>query len=269
MSLNYLPTAVALSRAWTAERRTGAGPAASLRAHNLALVLRQVGGEPAPSLPGRRRRRDRADPGHRLRPRRRAASPAGCSTEVEPGAPEPAPGGPAVGLALAAAGPGRARPGGQRRLPRRVRASTSPAPCATARSGTATSARPRPSQALADLAGLAAAARDAAAADGLRWPVPRSPCPGWSRRRRRAPARPTWAGATSTCRRAAAGRARGLPVTVDNEANLAALGELHARRRRRTELPLRLRRDRHRRRHRAGRRSCSGARAAGAASSAT
>ena len=103
-----------------------------------------------------------------------------------------------------------------------------------------------------------------------RWPAPRSPCPAWSPPTAWSGSRPTSAGGTCDVRGAAApAELAGLPVTVDNEANLAALGELHAAAGGRPQLPLRLRRDRHRRRHRAGRRAASAAPAAGAARSAT
>ena len=227
----------------------------------------------APGLAGGHRRGHRPHPVHR-RPRLvDALVAAGLVARARAGRP-------AYGRRPAGdrAGPRRraARPGSGSRSTSTTwppASSTSPARYVTARSCSATSA---------------AAGRHTSSPTSPSWSRPRadgsgealapgrrrraSPCPAWSRRRT-VPCGwpPTSAGATSTCWPpcAAAGPAD-LALSVDNEANLAALGELYtggaggAR-----SFVQRLRRDRGRRRHRPRRRRCSAGPTAGAARSGT
>ena len=182
--------------------------------------------------PGPTSRRRPADPGDRLRARRRPDRRPAASTEVDP-APRTGAGRPARGLALAA-GPGRAGPGGQCRLPGRVRGRPHRQVRATTsvRRGDQRGRDPAPMSAPTwpSLAGQPRSRQPRPRASP--WPAPRWPYRAWST----ATAGPARAEPGLARRRRAGGTSRpaltavpGVPaLVVDNEANLAALGELHA-----------------------------------------
>jgi len=197
----------------------------SLREHNLALVLRQVAASPRP-------------------PSRAAVAAATGLTratvsalvdellggrllgEVDP-PPRAGAGRPANGLALASNGP--AGLGLEVNVDYLAACVVDLAGTVRHRLSETADQRPRtPDAVLADLADLAARAHDAAAADGLTLAGAAVAVPGLVDGDGLVRLAPNLGWRDVPVRAMLAGDLAGLPVTVDNEANLAALGELHA-----------------------------------------